>query len=234
MSNQNTSAGAKTRDAILQTAADVASVEGLEGLSIGRLATEMGMSKSGLFAHFGSKEELQLATVEVARKRYVREVIAPAMKSGGGLAQLHALCQSFLSYVERRVFPGGCFFAAAMAEFDAKSEGPVRDRIAACQTMWMESLEHATEVAQRKRQLRSSVDPKQLAFELEAAMLAANWYVHMFSDPAYLERARGSVQSRLAGDATPTGLRVLEALHGSTTPPTLQQTLDRTGQNGSR
>ena len=218
MSSRNTQVGAKTRDAILQAAADVASVEGLEGLSIGRLAVEIGMSKSGLFAHFGSKEELQLATIEVARKRYVREVIAPTMGTEPGLAQLHALCQSFLSYVERRVFPGGCFFAAAMAEFDAKSEGPVRDRIAECQTMWMASLEHATEVAQHKRQLRSSVDPKQLAFELEAAMLAANWYVHMFSDPAYLERARGSVRSRLAGDATPTGLRVLEALDDAATP----------------
>lgn len=218
MSNRNTHVGAKTRDAILQAAADVASVDGLEGLSIGRLAVEMSMSKSGLFAHFGSKEELQLATIEVARKRYVREVIAPAMTAEPGLAELHALCQSFLSYVERRVFPGGCFFAAAMAEFDAKSEGPVRDRIAACQNMWMASLEHATEVAQHKRQLRSSVDPQQLAFELEGAMLAANWYVHMFSDPAYLERARGSVRSRLAGDATPTGLRVLEALNDAATP----------------
>ena len=235
MSIRTTHVGAKTRDAILQAAADVASVEGLEGLSIGQLAVEMGMSKSGLFAHFGSKEELQLATIEVARKRYVREVIAPAMKSDAGLAQLHALCQSFLLYIERRVFPGGCFFAAAMAEFDAKSEGPVRERIAECQTMWMAALEHAAEVAQHKRQLRSSVDPKQLAFELEAAMLAANWYVHMFSDLAYLERARGSVQSLLVGDATPTGLRMLKALNDAAAPSmTLQATPDRAGKNGSR
>ncbi len=218
MSSRNTHVGAKTRDAILHAAADVASVDGLEGLSIGRLAVEMGMSKSGLFAHFGSKEELQLATIEVARKRYVGEVIDPAMTAEPGLAELHALCQSFLSYVERRVFPGGCFFAAAMAEFDAKSEGPVRDRIAECQAMWMASLEHATEIAQHKRQLRSSVDPTQLAFELEGAMLAANWYVHMFSDPAYLQRARGSVRSHLTGNATPTGRRVLESLDNVAAP----------------
>ena len=234
MSSRNTLGGARTRDAILQAAADVASVEGLEGLSIGHLAVEVGMSKSGLFAHFGSKEELQLATIEVARKRYVREVIAPAMKSDAGLAQLHALCESFLSYIERRVFPGGCFFAAAMAEFDAKTAGPVRARIAECQTMWMSSLEHAAEVAQHQRQLRSSVDPQQLAFQLEAAMLAANWYVLIFSDPAYLERARGSVQSLLAGDATPTGLRMLNALNDGDAPSTCQQSFDRAGRNGSR
>ncbi len=212
MSSRSSQVGARTRDVILQAAADVASVEGLEGLSIGRLAVQMGMSKSGLFAHFGSKEELQLATIEVARKRYVREVLVPAMTAEPGLAALHALCQSFLSYVERGVFPGGCFFAAAMAEFDAKTEGPVRDRIAYCQSLWMTSLEHSIEIAKQKRQLRASVDPRQLAFELEGAMLAANWYVHMFSDPSYMERARESVRSHLVRGATPTGLRVLQTL----------------------
>src|SRR6188472_3204529 len=119
--------GAQTRGTIVRAAADLASVEGLDGLSIGRLATELAMSKSGLFAHFGSKESLQLATIEEARQRYVREVIAPALASGSGIKRLHALCESFLSYVERGVFPGGCFFAAATAEFDCKAPGPVRD-----------------------------------------------------------------------------------------------------------
>ena len=124
MPRRTTSHGARTREAILRTAADVASVDGLDGLSIGRLATELAMSKSGLFAHFGSKEELQLATIEEARQRYAREVIEPALAAGPASAALHALCESFLSYVERAVFPGGCFFASAMAEFDSKAPGP--------------------------------------------------------------------------------------------------------------
>src|SRR5271170_1309015 len=116
-----TTNGARTRTAILQTAADLASVEGLDGLSIGRLASELAMSKSGLFAHFGSKEDLQLAAIEEARQRYVQEVITPALAAGSGITRLYALCEAFLSYIERGVFPGGCFFAAAVAEFDGKA-----------------------------------------------------------------------------------------------------------------
>src|ERR1700689_3570600 len=167
MPRRATSNGARTRTAILQTAADLASVDGLDGLSIGRLATELAMSKSGLFAHFGSKEELQLATVEEARQRYAQEVIEPARAAGSGITRLDALCEAFLSYLERGVFPGGCFFASAMAEFDAKAPGPVRDRIAECQTQWMHTLERAAADAQAARELPDNTDPQQLAFELE-------------------------------------------------------------------
>src|ERR1700732_4196054 len=121
MSRRATSHGAKTRATILQTAADLASVDGLDGLSIGRLATELAMSKSGLFAHFGSKEDLQLATIEEARQRYVRGGTPPPLASASAITRLCALCESFLSYVERAVFPGGCFFASAVAEFDCKA-----------------------------------------------------------------------------------------------------------------
>ena len=143
MAKRTTGPGANTRSAILRTAADIASVDGLDGLTIGRLATQLDMSKSGLFAHFGSKESLQLATVEKARQRYVEEVIAPALASGSGIARLSALCESFLSYIERGVFPGGCFFASAMAEFDCKAPSPVRDLVAECQDQWMGTLERA-------------------------------------------------------------------------------------------
>src|SRR5580692_1728650 len=171
----NTSHGAATRQAILATAADLASVDGLDGLSIGRLAAEMSMSKSGLFAHFGSKQDLQLATIEEARQRYVREVIEPALAAASGIRRLHALCEAFVSYLERGVFPGGCFFASAMAEFDAKAQGPVRDRIAECQHEWMNTLERAAHDARAQRQLSAGSDPQQLAFELEGALLTANW-----------------------------------------------------------
>jgi AcrR family transcriptional regulator len=209
MPRRATSNGARTRTAILQTAADLASVDGLDGLSIGRLATELAMSKSGLFAHFGSKEELQLATIEEARQRYAQEVIEPACAAGSGIARLHALCEAFLSYLERAVFPGGCFFASAMAEFDSKAPGPVRDRIAQCQEQWMSTLERAAEEGQQRGELRTGSDPQQLAFELEAALLSANWYYHLFNDATYFDRARRTVRARLASEATPAGLQLL-------------------------
>lgn len=196
--------GAKTRAAILRTAADVASVDGLEGLSIGKLGAELGMSKSGLFAHFGSKEGLQLATIEAARQRYVDEVFDPAHRAPDGLARVHALCDAFLSYVERAVFPGGCFFAAAMAEFDSKEPSAVRDRIVECQEQWMRTLERAAARAKANGELVDDADPKQLAFELEAYLLSANWYFHLHGDTAYFERARGAIRARLARDTTTT------------------------------
>src|SRR5580698_9414121 len=106
MPTRNTTKGARTRGDILRVAADIATVDGLDGLSIGRLASELGLSKSGLFAHFGSRESLQLATIAEARQRYVQEVIAPALVSGSGITRLLALCEAFFSYIEREVFPG--------------------------------------------------------------------------------------------------------------------------------
>ena len=209
MPPHSASHGAKTRAAILRTAADVASVDGLDGLSIGRLATRLAMSKSGLFAHFGSKEDLQLATIEEARQRYVHEVIEPALAAGSGIRRLHALCEAFLSYLERGVFPGGCFFASAMAEYDAKAPGPVRDRIAHCQAQWMTTLERAAQDAQADGELPAGSDPGQLAFELEATLLSANWYFHLYADGTYIDRARRAVRARLASEATPAGLRSL-------------------------
>src|SRR6266496_3907018 len=118
--------GAHTRHAILERAAAIASVEGLDRLSIGRLATELRASKSGVFAHFGSKEELQLATVQRAGEVFVAEVIAPALRAPGGLRRLWRLCDGWLDYSKRRVFPGGCFFVSVAAEFDARP-GRVRE-----------------------------------------------------------------------------------------------------------
>jgi AcrR family transcriptional regulator len=209
MQQRNTGHGARTRASILRTAADVASVDGLDGLTIGRLAAGLDMSKSGLFAHFGSKEDLQLATIEEARQRYVREVIAPGLAVSPGISRLYALCESFLSYVQRAVFPGGCFFASAMAEFDCKAPGPVRDRIAECQNQWMATLERAAQEAMAMGELRPGSDLRQLAFELEAALLSANWYFHLYSDATYFDRARRAVLTRLASEATPAGLRSL-------------------------
>src|SRR5215217_837118 len=132
--------GERTRHAILQAAAGLATTEGLEGLSIGRLAEHLGMSKSGLYAHFGSKEELQLATVETARAMFTNEVVEPAEGDPTARGRIDALCERFLSHVERRVFPGGCFFASAAAELDTQP-GPVRERIVEFQCSWTATFE---------------------------------------------------------------------------------------------
>ncbi|MEO6122321.1 MAG: TetR/AcrR family transcriptional regulator [Ilumatobacteraceae bacterium] len=206
---RNPGMGAATRDTILRLAADQASVEGLGGLSIGQLATQLGMSKSGLFAHFGSKERLQLATIEDARRRYVEAVLVPALRAPRGIRRLDALCDSFLSYVERAVFPGGCFFAAAMAEFGGKEPGPVRDKIADCQRQWTATLQRAADAARDCAELMDACETEQLAFELEAALLSANWYVRLYDDPSYFDRARHAVRSLLEAGSTPTGRQAL-------------------------
>src|ERR1700688_2657914 len=130
----------KTRRAILQVAADIASAEGLEGLSIGRLAAELRMSKTGVFAHFGSKEQLQLATVETARQIFLERVVQPALKSPRGVSRLTAMLENWLAYVEKIVFRGGCFFAAASAEFDSRP-GVIREQIATLTKAWLIALQ---------------------------------------------------------------------------------------------
>lgn len=208
-----TEQGRQTRHAILDVAVRLGSVEGLEGLTLGRLAAELGMSKSGLFAHFGSKEDLQLATIEHARQVYVEQVVIPGQSRPPGIATLHGLCDEYVSLMERRVFAGGCFFATAMAEFDARP-GPVRDRVAAIQRAWLDALERAAADAIRRREIASSTEAGQLAYELEAAVLSANWYFHLFSDPTYFARARNAVRSFLRAAATAQGHRALDACAG--------------------
>jgi AcrR family transcriptional regulator len=203
-----TTRGLATRQGILATAAAIASVDGLEGLTLGRLATDLAMSKSGLFAHFGSKEDLQLATIEYARRIYVDEVILPGLVNARGIATLHRLCDRYLALMERGAFPGGCFFAAAMAEFDARP-GVVRDTIALLQRQWLDLLERAAQDGVRLGELRSDVDPVQLGFELEAAMLSANWYFHLYSDDTFFALSRAAVERTIGAAATPKGRRVL-------------------------
>lgn len=204
MARGATAQGARTRQTILRAAADLASIDGLDGLTIGSLAGALTMSKSGLYAHFGSKQDLQLATLETARQVYVQEVITPALAGATGVNRLLALGDHFLSYIERGVFPGGCFFANAMAEFDCKP-GPIRDRIAELQGDWMQTLQRAAVDAQSRAELRRDADVEQLVFDVESALLSANWYVHLFSDTSYLDRARRSIRSRVESNCTSRG-----------------------------
>jgi AcrR family transcriptional regulator len=188
--------GERTKQSILGHAVDLASLEGLEGLTIGRLADDLGMSKSGLFAHFGSKEELQLAAIESARQRFVDEVFRPALKEPRGYPRLAALCRSWLAYVQRGVFPGGCFFAAASFEFDGRP-GIVRDAVAAAMKTWMESLETAIRMAQDEGHIDGKLDPAQLAFELNALFFGANFSFHLQHDAKAFEHARNAIETRL-------------------------------------
>ncbi len=204
--------GERTRQAILESAVDIASEEGLEGLTIGRLASELSMSKSGLFAHFGSKECLQLATVEAARSIFIREVIGPAFEADKGLPRLWSLCDTWLAYVSGEVFRGGCFFAAAAAEFDGRP-GPVRDRVAAIMKEWLGLLGRSVAEAQGEGQLDASASPAQLAFELNALEMGANWAYQLHGDRQAFARAREAVLERLRRLVTAEGLPLLPA-HG--------------------
>ncbi|MFZ1878941.1 MAG: TetR/AcrR family transcriptional regulator [Gaiellaceae bacterium] len=188
--------GARSRQTILRAAANLATIDGLEGISIGNLAAHIGMSKSGLYAHFRSKEELQLATVDTAAAIFDAEVVAPTEEIADPLEQLRALCDRFLTHVERRVFPGGCFFASVSAEFDMHP-GPVQDKISAAQKEWAERVEQVIREAQAAGELDTAEDPAQLAFELNAYMLMGNTRFVLYDDPAYLHQARTAVARRL-------------------------------------
>jgi AcrR family transcriptional regulator len=172
----------ETRAAILGAAVDLASAEGLEGLTIGRLASELGMSKSGLFRHFGSKEELQLATVEEASRIFVEAVVEPALEAEEGEPRLRALCDGYIGHLERQVFSGGCFWGATTSEFDDRP-GPVRDAIAGAFGAW------TTELARQAR-LAGFDDPEQLTFELVSVASGANGRYRLFGDEEAFGRAR--------------------------------------------
>jgi AcrR family transcriptional regulator len=182
--------GVETRTAILDRAVAIASVEGLEGLSIGRLAAELGVSKSGVFAHFGSKEELQLATVKAAAGIFYGEVIAPTMGKPPGKERVRRLMSGWLRYSRRRVFPGGCFFAAVSAEFGAKP-GRVRDALAELDRTWLKVITDAIE------QAGLDADPEQLAFELNAHVHAANAASLLHGDDNAYDRADRAVRAAL-------------------------------------
>lgn len=200
--------GQRTRQSIVEHAVDLASLEGLEGLTIGRLAEELAMSKSGLFAHFGSKEDLQLATIEAAGERFLKEVLRPAFREPRGYPRLLAICRGWIAYVERKVFPGGCFFAAASFEFDGR-EGKVHDAIVKAMDDWIDALETAVSMARDEGHLRSDIDVKQLAFELNSLFFGANFAYELRTDLGALSRALRAIETRLESaraTATPRAL----------------------------
>jgi AcrR family transcriptional regulator len=187
--------GLKTRRAILRKAVNIASLEGLEGLTIGKLAATLRISKSGLFAHFGSKEDLQCAVVDEARDIFVEKVIRPAAQLRG-LPLLRALCENWLAYGEQKTFPGGCFFSAASLEFDDRP-GPVRDRVLGLMKKWLENLEHAARDAQDAGEIRKEVNVHQLAFEIQALAMGGNWSSRLFRDQSAFRSAKDAILRRI-------------------------------------
>jgi AcrR family transcriptional regulator len=200
--------GERTRHAILDTAVDIASVEGLEGLTIGRLAEALSMSKSGLFAHFGSKLELQLATVDAARTIFIHEVIVPALAGEPGLARLWNLCDTWFVYIQSGVFRGGCFFAAASAEFDSRP-GQVRDKIAGIMKEWLTKLVRGIMESQAAGHLLPESEPEQIAFEINSLQMGANWAFQLYGDRQAFDRARRAMLDLFHRNATPAGAQLL-------------------------
>ncbi|MCK2213483.1 TetR/AcrR family transcriptional regulator [Actinomadura sp. ATCC 31491] len=187
-----------TRSAILDRSVAIASAEGLEGLTIGRLALELDMSKSGVLGHFGTKEALQLAVLERADEVFRAEVWEPARQAAPGLPRLRVLCEAWISYLEREVFPGGCFFVAAAHEFDGRP-GPVRDAVEARFAAWRARLRKEARRAAEAGDLPSGTDADLLAFELTGLVMALNHAVQLHRDPEAGHLARRAVRARLGG-----------------------------------
>jgi len=190
MSSATDTRGAATRAAILDRAVDIASAEGLDGLTIGRLATELGMSKSGLFGHFGSKQGLQLATVEAAALRFREAVVDPVAGAPDGAPRLRAMAGAYLDYIDSDLYSGGCFWGATSAEFDDRP-GPVRDAIAGALDAWLGELE-------RQARAAGVPEPERLAFELYALVMGANSRYRLSGERRVFDYARDSVEALLA------------------------------------
>ncbi len=191
----------RTRDTIVRAAASLATVDGLDGLTIGNVAAALGMSKSGLRAYFGSTQGLQLAAVTEAARVFDTEVVQPALAAPAGLGQLAAVCEAFFAHLERRTLPGGCFMASAALEMSTRP-GPVRDLIAAFQARFGELLRGFAATALARNELPAGEDPDRLAFELNGIMLATDTNYVLHDDPAVLDLARQIVRQRL-GAANP-------------------------------
>ena len=180
----------------MREAVSLATLDGLEGLSIGNLAGALDMSKSGIYAHFGSKQDLQLATVDEAGRIFQAEVIEPALAAAPGLAQLVAVCDAFFDHLVRRTFPGGCFFAGAVLEMGTRP-GPVKEQIAAFQGGFTALIRQFVVTALEQHELPADEDPDALTFELNGIILAANTNFVLREDPAALDMARTIVRRRL-------------------------------------
>lgn len=180
--------GQQTKVAIVDAALGLASQIGLEGLSIGALAEITGMSKSGVFAHFGSREELQISVVCEYHERFEREVFYPAMQAARGIPRLQAMFDNWMVQTSAEI-DSGCIYISGAVEFDDRT-GPVRDALASSVTSWQAALRRAVEQAQEEGHLVKEVDPLQVAFEVHGLILALHYEARFLKAPGAAERAR--------------------------------------------
>lgn len=192
----------------MRTSIDIASADGLEGLTIGRLANELQMSKSGLFAHFGSKEDLQIATLEAASRLFVAEVIKPAEHIEHGLARLLALLDAWISSVDNTCNRGGCFFYAVSAEMDDRP-GKVRELISKLTRQWIDALTKEMKLAIRLGELNKNCDAELVVFQLHGFVQEGNWFRRLHKSNRAFQMTRESVYRVLEGQATPAGKAIL-------------------------
>jgi len=185
--------GEETRQAILGRAFELANVIGVSGLSIGRLAEATGLSKSGLFAHFGSKEALETAVVEEAARQFVADVLVPSLKAPRGEPRVRALFEAWLAWGQR---PGGCFFVGASAELDDRP-GPARDALARAIHDWVDQLAKAIAIGVREGHFRSDTDSDQAAFELYGIVLGCQTFLRFLREPIALARTRAAFERLL-------------------------------------
>ena len=210
--------GARSRGAIVDRARRLAAVDGLEGVSLARLAQELAMSKSGVAALFGSKEALQLATIAAAREVFVDEVVRPSLAVQGGVDRVRALVEAHLRYSERRLESGGCFFSSTSSEFAARPS-PVREAIVSARRAWDETVTLVVARAIERGELPATTDAAQLSFALRALLEAANSDALQFSSAEPYRRARTAVESLLETGGQPRALSAAERPPRGSAPP---------------
>lgn len=195
------SKGAETRRKILAQAMEIAAREGLAGLTIGRLARDLGMSKSGIFAHFRSKRSLEMSTIQEARKLFTKQVLSPAAIANEGIDRLWVLCDSWLAHIERKVFPGGYFFTGAFFEC-AERSGAVEEQFSGMAREWWEILNLAVSKGQEYREINSSPEERRISFDLNGILIATYWAYLVEKDNKVFGEARAAIIVKLEGLAT--------------------------------
>ena len=187
--------GNETYSNIIKASLKLASVEGLDGISIGKLANEVGMSKSGLFSHFGSKKGLQLATLDAASEVFIEYVVIPAKKhTPPGIKRLWSFCEHWLLYIQKRIFPGGCFFSSVSAEYDDRP-GVIHDKIAKIMKSWMNRLSQEIKYCQKKGEIKKEVKPDQIAFFFQSLVMGANWAYQLYDQKKAIDYAREGMKN---------------------------------------
>lgn len=183
------SKGEETKERIIERALQLATRDGLEGLTISRLAAELDLSKSGLFAHFGSKEELQLQVLQAAARHFEESVVRPALKAPRGESRVRALFERWLGWGNDPAWPGGCIFIASAVELDDRP-GPLRDYLATAQGAFLATLAKVSAQAAEVGDFRPDLDPEQFAFDVHAIVLGYHHVKRLLRDARAEERAR--------------------------------------------